>query len=96
MDYHCDRCGHDCRDQRYLYSNYVPVDDLGELKLFYQTLTVKKLCRKCATKANSFIGYYGKKKPSDLMALNNYLRSGLVSRLSELKIYSQLNYAGYY
>ena len=92
-EFECDRCGIDCRANK--KANYIQSWELLEIKEIYKTIFVNSLCLSCSTKANSFVNYYGEKKPSDLSALSNYLRSGEKSKLSELNAYSAMNNAGY-
>jgi len=89
----CDRCGDNKKPKSFTF-NFD--GELVELRKTYQTLFVKKLCGACGEKADSFINYYGRKKKEDVRKLNNYLRSGELSKSVELKRYSQLTSAGYY
>lgn len=93
MKTHCDRCGKDCRNGKF---NFVPPWELVELKRIYKTRFVEFVCKGCGDVANSFVNYYGKKKPEDMLTVNKFLRNGKVSGELEISIYSQLNNAGYY
>jgi hypothetical protein len=59
----CDICGIDC-------------DSVTELKAIYQTPQLKALCNSCGEVADSFVNYYGKKKPEDVARLHLFLMSG--------------------
>jgi len=89
----CDRCGDNQAAKKF---TFLCDGELTKVKESYQTLFVKKLCNCCGEKANSFLNYYGRKKRKDIKQLNDYLRSGLLSKQAELNRYNQLNNAGYY
>ena len=50
--------------------------DYFEIRDIYRTKFTKSVCKNCGDRANSFVNYWGKKKESDLLALNYFLRSG--------------------
>lgn len=75
----CDRCGDDkcfCND----------------LRLQWRRSELVSICENCSDKADSFINYYGKKKPKDIESLMMYLTSGRKQK----EIFSAMMSAGYY
>lgn len=93
MNTHCDRCGSDCRCND---RDFVLTGELIELKDIWKSHAVDYLCKSCGDKANSFIGYWGRKSTKDKQALSNYLFSGVISQPKSIELYSQLSNAGYY
>ncbi len=74
-------------------------DRCGNLELHMETLLrpwrrveLINICSKCAPKANSFFGYYGKKNPKHIRSLMEYLTTG--SKQQE-KLTAMMN-AGYF
>lgn len=94
--YECDRCGKDCRYNPKLYKDFVLTDELLDLKSTYQIWNVRKICWNCTIVANSFVDYYGVKSEWDKAQLKEYLQSGIKARQTEINLYNQLMYAGYY
>jgi len=92
MKTHCDRCGKDCRMGKF---KIVPTWELVELRTIYQTNFVAHVCRGCGNIADSYVNYWGEKKPEDIIALNQFLNTGKVSMSKHLDLYSMLNNAGY-
>lgn len=64
---------------------------LGALKENYQVGYVD-ICWACGDTANSFINYYGVKKPEDLARLHQFLISGVLP----MRDFSTLMNAGYW
>jgi protein-arginine kinase activator protein McsA len=65
MSNSCDRCGHNCG-----WFN------LTEMLESYKVGGIFEICNKCASKANSFVNYYGVKKEKDRISVFNFLLSG--------------------
>ncbi len=63
----------------------------AEVRGVYQVGFVD-VCETCGKKASSFVNYYGFKKDSDLIKLNQFLCGGVFV----MRQYSQLVNAGYY
>lgn len=65
--------------------------DFHEVKEIYQVGYVH-VCSKCVDKINSFVDYYGYKKPKDLRRLHAYMIRGI----KPMADYSALMNGGYY
>lgn len=66
--------------------------EMVEIKDIWQVHEFKGICQSCGDKANTFIGYWGKKKDKDKADLKSYLNSGL----AVTRKYSALINGGYY
>ena len=85
--------------KKYRRDKLTECDRCGELELHMETLLkpwqskeLVNICSKCAPKANSFFGYYGKKKPKHIKQLMDYLTSGS----KQLEKFTAMMNAGYF
>jgi hypothetical protein len=65
---------------------------MSEVRAVHLVSDHNLICSKCGDKANSFINYWGKKKPKDLAKLHNFLASGILP----MRQYQQQMNAGYF
>lgn len=81
----CHVCGIVFRDNKYGYW------DIEQIRKIYSVCNNLDMCAKCARKADSFVDYYGKKKPEDVAKLKRFLLSGYQAK----KDFSALMNGGY-
>jgi len=81
----CCVCGTTASNTEYAYYNFQTLKDV------YQ-VGYPDICENCCQLANSFVNYYGLKKPQDKAKLHRFLISGVLP----MRDYSALTNAGYY